>query len=63
MNVQYNHVGFNAEWVASQKINDFLEHEKHQRLTEKQLREAYKLCKEAVTNKDSSFQCQQDSIL
>lgn len=37
-------VGFNPEWVASQKLEAFLEHEKHHNLSQKELKEVYKLC-------------------
>ena len=44
----FEHVTFNATWAATKTEKDFVEHEKHHGLTEAQLKEAYKLCKEAI---------------
>lgn len=46
--VSYEGVTFNATWAATKTEKDFVEHEKHQQLTPAQLKEAHKLCKEAV---------------
>lgn len=42
--MKYEGVDFNSKWAASKNANDFVEHEKHHGLTEKQLREAHALC-------------------
>lgn len=46
--VTYEGIGFNADWAASKTEKEFVEHEKHHTLSEAQLKEAHKLCKEAV---------------
>jgi hypothetical protein len=38
-------IKFNSEWVASITLDEFKEHEKHHGLTDKQLKEAYDMCK------------------
>lgn len=48
MKVPYQGVTFNAEWAASLTQAEFVKHESHHGLTEEQLKEAHKLCKEAV---------------
>lgn len=40
----YQHVNFNADWAAAQKLEDFIAHENHHGLTEKELKEAHALC-------------------
>lgn len=52
--VTYEGVGFNADWAATKTEKEFVEHEKHQELSPAQLKEAYKLCKEAVKPADAS---------
>jgi hypothetical protein len=37
-------VGFNSEWVAGKSLKEFLKHEKHQRLTEDQLKQVHAMC-------------------
>lgn len=46
--VTYDHVTFNADWVASKTLEEFSEHEKHHGLTPTQLKEVHQLCKEKV---------------
>ncbi len=41
--MNYNGIGFNENWVKSVSEKEFVEHEAHHGLTEKQLKEAYKL--------------------
>jgi len=44
----YKGVVFNADWAATKSEKEFIEHEKHHGLSDTELKEAYKLCKEAV---------------
>lgn len=37
-------VTFNGPWVASQSLQDFIKHEEHHGLTEKQLKDVHKKC-------------------
>lgn len=46
--VTYEGITINADWAASKDVKEFVEHEKHHGLTDAQLKEAHKLCKEAV---------------
>jgi hypothetical protein len=46
--VTYESITFNASWAASKTEKEFIDHEKHHGLTDAQLKEAHKLCKEAV---------------
>lgn len=48
MTVPYQGIVFNAEWAALKTQVEFIEHEKHHGLTDTQLKEAHKLCKEAA---------------
>jgi hypothetical protein len=48
MKVIYEGIAFNAQWVASKTQAEFIAHESHHGLTEAQLKEVHKLCKEAV---------------
>jgi hypothetical protein len=50
--VPYEGVSFNAEWAATKTEKEFIEHERHHGLSDAQLKEAYKLCKEAVKPAD-----------
>ena len=50
--VTYEGVTFNADWAAAKAEKEFVEHEKHHGLTDAQLKEAHKLCKEAVKPAD-----------
>ena len=51
--VTYEGVTFNADCAASKDVKEFVEHEKHHGLTDAQLKEAHKLCKEAVKPADT----------
>jgi hypothetical protein len=51
----YEGINFNEEWAKGKTVAEFVEHEKHHGLSEKQLKEAYKLMVPKV-KKDSSFQ-------
>lgn len=42
--MKYEGVDFNSKWAASQKVDDFVNHEKHHGLTEAQLKEVHALC-------------------
>jgi len=46
--VTYEGVTFNADWAATKTPEEFVAHEGHHGLDNKQLKEAHKLCKEAV---------------
>ncbi|HUR65463.1 MAG TPA: hypothetical protein VMZ03_03865 [Chitinophagaceae bacterium] len=46
--IPFEHVRFNATWAATKTEKEFVDHEKHHGLTDAQLKEAHKLCKEAV---------------
>ena len=50
--VVYEGIYFNATWAASKSVEEFIAHEKHQALTEGQLREAHALCVEEVKPKE-----------
>lgn len=39
---------FDADWAVSISEKEFIEHEKHHGLSNAELKEAHKLCKEAV---------------
>jgi hypothetical protein len=41
-------ITFNADWAATKTEKEFVDHESHHGLTLAQLKEAHKLCKEAV---------------
>lgn len=40
----YNNISFNAEWVKTKTLEEFITHEQHHGLTDKQLTEVYNLC-------------------
>jgi DNA-binding transcriptional regulator YhcF (GntR family) len=42
-----NAIHFNSEWVASKTLQEFIEHESHHGLSEKQLKDVYKKCVKA----------------
>ena len=46
--ITYEGITFNADWAAGKSEKEFIEHEKHHGLSTDQLKDAYKLCKEAV---------------
>jgi hypothetical protein len=46
--VPYEGVMFNADWASTKTEKEFVDHESHHGLTPAQLKEAHKLCKEAV---------------
>jgi hypothetical protein len=46
--VSYEGISFNATWAATKTEKEFIEHEAHHGLSKDQLKEAHKLCKEAV---------------
>lgn len=46
--VSYEGIVFNADWAATKTEKEFVDHEAHHGLTPAQLKEAHKLCKEAV---------------
>jgi hypothetical protein len=50
--VTYEGITFNANWAGSKTEKEFIEHEKHHGLTDTQLKEVHKLCKEAVKPAD-----------
>lgn len=41
-------ITINADWAAGLSENDFVKHEAHHGLSKDQLKEAHKLCKQAV---------------
>jgi hypothetical protein len=51
--VTFEGITFNADWAASVAEKDFVEHEKHHGLSDTQLKEAHKLCKQAVKPVDT----------
>lgn len=46
--VKYNGIAFNAAWVASKSLREFMDHEKHHGLSREQFKEVHKLCRAAV---------------
>lgn len=50
--VTFEGITFNADWASTKTEKEFVEHEKHHGLTDAQLKDAYKLCKEAVKPAD-----------
>lgn len=43
--LKYEGVSYNKQWVASQTLHDFTKHEKHQTLSEEQLKEVWQLAR------------------
>lgn len=44
-------INFNSEWVASQTLEEFQEHEKHHGLSKDQLKEVHNACKKEAGKK------------